>query len=122
VISVDTKKKERVGNFRNHGRKGRKKGQAPQGNGHDFPSLGKGTAIPDSAYDVHRNEGMVNVGTTHDTVEFAVESIRRWWLQFWSRHDPCVRHLFVCADSGRSNGARNRAWKYYLHSFSDEVG
>ena len=77
VISVDTKKKERVGNFKNSGRKWRKQGKAPKVNVHDFPSLAEGTAIPYGAYDVHRNEGMVNVGMTHDTAEFAVESIRR---------------------------------------------
>ena len=74
VISVDTKKKERVGNFKNNGRKWRKKAEAPKVNVHDFPSLAEGTAIPYGAYDVHRNEGMVNVGMTHDTAEFAVES------------------------------------------------
>jgi hypothetical protein len=103
-------------------RKWRKKGQAPKVNVHDFPSLGKGTAIPYGAYDVHRNEGMVNVGTTHDTAEFAVESIRRWWVQFGLRHYPRARRLFICADSGGSNGARNRAWKYYLQDFSDQMG
>jgi hypothetical protein len=78
VISVDTKKKERGGEFKNAGRKWRKKGQAPKVQIHDFPSLGVGTAIPYGAYDVYRNEGMVNVGMTQDTAEFAVESIRRW--------------------------------------------
>ncbi len=122
VISVDTKKKERVGNFKNSGRKWRKKGQAPRVNIHDFPSLGKGTAIPYGAYDVHRNQGMVNVGMTHDTAEFAVESIRRWWRQFGVRHYPRAKRLFICADSGGSNGNRNRAWKYYLQQLSDEAG
>ncbi len=121
VISVDTKKKERVGNFKNNGRKWWKKGQAPRVNVHDFPSLAEGTAIPYGAYDVHRNEGMVNVGMTHDTAEFAVASIRRWWRQFGIRHYPAARHLFICADSGGSNAARNRAWKYYLQKFSDEA-
>jgi len=121
VISVDSKKKERVGNFRNSGQKWRKKGQAPKVNVHDFPSLAEGTAIPYGAYDVHRNEGMVNVGMTHDTAEFAVESIRRWWRQCGVRHYPAARRLFVCADSGGSNAARNRAWKYYLQKFSDEA-
>jgi hypothetical protein len=122
VISVDTKKKERVGNFKNNGRKWRKKGQSPKVNVHDFPSLAKGTAIPYGAYDVHRNEGMVNVGMTHDTAEFAVESIRRWWHQFGARHYPGARRLLICADSGGSNSARSRAWKYYLQEFSDEAG
>jgi Rhodopirellula transposase DDE domain len=122
VISVDTKKKERVGNFKNNGRKWRKKGQSPKVNVHDFPSLAKGTAIPYGAYDVHRNEGMVNVGMTHDTAEFAVESIRRWWRQFGARHYPGARRLLICADSGGSNSARSRAWKYYLQEFSDEAG
>jgi hypothetical protein len=121
VISVDTKKKERVGNFKNSGRKWHKKGQAPKVNVYDFPSLAEGTAIPYGAYDVHRNEGMVNVGMTHDTAEFAVESIRRWWRQFGVRHYPTARRLFLCADSGGSNAARNRAWKYHLQKFSDEA-
>lgn len=122
VISVDTKKKEKIGNFKNSGRKWHKKGEAPKVNIHDFPSLAQGTAIPYGAYDVHRNEGMVNVGMTHDTAEFAVESIRRWWRQFGIRHYPGAQRLFICADSGGSNAARNRAWKYYLQQFSDEVG
>ena len=121
VISMDTKKKERVGSFKNSGRKWHKKGQAPKVNVHDFPSLAEGMAIPYGAYDMHRNEGMVNVGMTHDTAEFAVESIRRWWRQFGHRHYPAARRLFICADSGRSNAARNRAWKYHLRKFSDEA-
>jgi hypothetical protein len=121
VISVDTKKKEKVGNFKNNGRKWHKKGQAPKVNVHDFPSLAEGTAIPYGAYDVHRNEGMVNVGMTHDTAEFAVESIRRWWRLFGVLHYPTARRLFICADSGGSNAARNRAWKYHLQKFSDEA-
>ena len=122
VISVDTKKKEKVGNFKNNGRKWHKKGEAPKVNVHDFPSLAEGTAIPYGAFDVYRNEGMVNVGMTHDTAEFAVESIRRWWLQFGIRHYPDARRLFICADSGGSNAARNRAWKYYLQQFSGQTG
>jgi len=122
VISVDTKKKERVGEFKNPGRKWRKKGEAPRVQIHDFSSLGKGMAIPYGAYDVYRNEGMVNVGMTHDTAEFAVESIRRWWRVFGRRHYAAARQVFICADSGGSNGSRNRAWTYYLQRFSDETG
>jgi predicted CoA-binding protein len=122
VISVDTKKKEKVGNFKNDGQKWHKKGEAPKVNVHDFPSLADGTAIPYGAYDVYRNEGMVNVGMTHDTAEFAVASIRRWWLQFGIRHYAAARRLFICADSGGSNAARNRAWKYHLQQLSDETG
>ena len=122
VISVDTKKKEKVGNFKNNGKKWHKKGEAPKVNVHDFPSLAEGTAIPYGAFDVYRNEGMVNVGMIHDTAEFAVESIRRWWRQFGIRHYPDARRVFICADSGGSNAARNRAWKYYLQRFSDETG
>jgi len=105
--------------FKNSGRKWHKKGQAPKVNVHDFPSLAEGTAIPYGAYDVHRNEGMVNVGMSHDTAEIAVESIRRWWRQFGGRHYPSARRLFICADSGGRNAARNRAWKYHLQKFSD---
>ena len=89
---------------------------------HDFPSLGEGTAIPYGTYDGQRHEGMVNVGMTHDTAEFAVESIRRWWRQFGEQHYLQAQRLFICADSGASNGNRIRAWKYYLQKFSDEMG
>jgi len=115
VISVDTKKKERVGNFKNNGRKLHKKGQSPKVNVHDFSSLAKGTAIPYGAYDVYRNEGMVNVGMTHDTAEFAVESIRRWWRQFGVRHYPGAQRLLICADSGpflvQDKGRRVEDWE-----------
>lgn len=122
VISVDTKKKERIGNFKNNGRKWHQRGSAPKVNIHDFPSMAEGTAIPYGAYDVSRNEGMVNVGMTHDTAEFAVESIRRWWQRFGRRHYPRAPRLLICADSGGSNAARNRAWKFYLQRLSDETG
>jgi hypothetical protein len=121
VISVDTKKKERVGKFKNGGQKWHKKGQAPKVNVHDFPSLAEGTTIPHGAYDVHHDKGMVNVGMMHDTAEFAVESIRRWWRQFGVLHYPTGGRLFICADSGGSNAARNRAWKYHLQKVGDEA-
>jgi Rhodopirellula transposase DDE domain len=122
VISVDTKKKERVGNFKNNGRKWHKKGQSPKVNVHDFPSLAKGTAIPYGAYDVHRNEGMVNV---RDDARHG--GVRR------RKHPPLVaavgraplswgtEAIDLCRQRG-SNAARSRAWKCYLQEFSDEAG
>jgi len=122
VLSVDTKKKEKVGNFKNPGRNWRLKGQPVKVNVYDFPHLAKGKAIPYGTYDVGRNEGFVNVGTSHDTAEFAVESIRRWWKMFGRRRYPIARVLLVCADGGGSNGSRNRGWKYHLQEFADQTG
>ena len=122
VLSVDTKKKERIGNFKNSGQTWRPAGQPLPVNLYDYPHLGKGPAIPYGAYDVHRNEGFVNVGMSHDTAEFAVESLRRWWKLFGRRHYPQARRLLLCADGGGSNGSRNRAWKYYLQQWADQLG
>ncbi|MDR5726066.1 MAG: ISAzo13 family transposase, partial [Terriglobia bacterium] len=122
VLSVDTKKKERVGNFKNSGQTWRPQGQPLEVNTYDYPHLGEGPAIPYGAYDVHRNEGFVNVGISHDTAEFAVESLRRWWKLFGRRHYPDARRLLLCADGGGSNGSRNRAWKYYLQQLADQLG
>jgi hypothetical protein len=122
VLSIDTKKKERVGNFKNPGRRWRPRGEPTEVNVYDFPDLGLGTAIPYGAYDVRRNQGFVNIGMSHDTAEFAVESVRRWWRLFGRRHYPQARALLLCADAGGSNGSRNRAWKYYLQQFADHVG
>jgi hypothetical protein len=122
VISVDTKKKELVGAFKNGGRRWLPKGKADQVSVHDFPHLGKGKAIPYGAYDIARNRAVVNVGVTHDTAEFAVESIRRWWRLDGKRHYSGSRRLLICADSGGSNGSRPRAWKLQLQALSDETG
>lgn len=122
VISVDTKKKELVGNFKNPGKTWRKKGQPEVVNIHDFPQLGKGKAIPYGAYDIALNNGFVNVGITADTAEFAVESISQWWKQLGKKHYPKAKKLLICADSGGSNGRRNRGWKYFLHRFSKKTG
>jgi len=122
VLSVDTKKKERVGAFKNAGRTWRKVGQPEEVHMHDFPHLGKGIAIPYGAYDIQRNQGLVNVGMTHETAEFAVESIRRWWRHFGRRHYPRARGLLLCADSGGSNGHRLRAWKFHLQELADRLG
>ena len=122
VLSVDTKKKERVGAFKNPGRTWRPQGTPQAVNMYDFPALGIGTAIPYGAYDAQRDEGFVNVGMTHDTAEFAVESLRRWWRLFGRKHYPRARALLVCADGGGSNGSRNRAWKYFVQHLADELG
>lgn len=122
VLSIDTKKKERVGDFKNAGRTWRPKGQPREVNTYDFPRLAVGTAIPYGAYDVRQNRGFVNVGTTHDTAEFAVESLRQWWTWVGRRYYPKGRRWLLCADSGGSNGSRSRAWKYYLQQLSDQLG
>jgi len=122
VLSIDAKKKERVGNFKNSGQTWRRKGEPLEVNVYDYPHLGEGPAIPYGAYDVRRNQGFVNVGMAHETAEFAVESLRRWWKLFARRHYPRARGLLLCADGGGSNGARNRAWKYHLQQFADQMG
>ena len=122
ALSIDTKKKERVGAFKNSGRTWRPKGEPYAVNVYDYPHLGQGTAIPYGAYDIERNQGFVNVGMSHDTAEFALESLRRWWKQVGRRHYPKAKSLLLCADGGGSNGSRSRAWKYYLQRFADEFG
>jgi len=122
VLSIDTKKKEKVGNFKNPGKNWHQKGEPPEVNVYDFPRLAEGTAIPYGAYDVERNEGFVNVGMSKDTAEFAVEGLRQWWKRVGRRHYPDTKRLLLCADGGGSNGSRVRAWKYYLQTLADEFG
>jgi hypothetical protein len=122
VISVDTKKKELVGAFQNKGRTWRPQGQPYEVNVHDFPSQAQGKAIPYGAYDVMQNRAVVNVGTSHDTAEFAVESIRRWWRMDGRRRYRTARRLLICADAGGSNSSRGRAWKLNLQALADEIG
>ena len=122
VLSVDTKKKELIGTFKNNGRTWRRKGDQKLVNVYDFPSLAEGKAIPYGAYDVQRNEGFVNVGMTHDTAEFAVNSILQWWNCMGRCHYPKARRILICADGGGSNGSRSRGWKYYLQRLSDKLG
>jgi hypothetical protein len=122
VISVDTKKKELVGAFQNKGQTWRPQGQPYQVNVHDFPSQAEGKAIPYGTYDVLRNRAVVNVGTSHDTAEFAVESIRRWWRMDGRRRYQGAGRLLICADAGGSNSSRGRAWKVNLQGLADEIG
>jgi Rhodopirellula transposase DDE domain len=122
VISVDTKKKELVGAFKNAGRRWMPRGTADQVSAYDFPSQAEGKAIPYGAYDIARNRAVVNVGVTHETAEFAVESIRRWWRMDGRRYYRNAKRILICADSGGGNGNRQRAWKVHLQQLSDETG
>jgi hypothetical protein len=122
VVSVDTKKKELVGKFDNRGRRWQSTGDAEAVNVHDFPAQGVGKAIPYGTYDVTRDEAVVNVGITHETAEFAVQSIRRWWQLMGRKAYPQARRLLICADAGGSNGTRPRAWKAHLQSLADRLG
>ncbi len=120
VISVDTKKKELVGDFRNGGREWQPKGEPERVLVHDFPDTATGKAIPYGVYDMARNEAYVSVGLDHDTPAFAVAAIRRWWLTMGRLAYPTARQLYITADAGGSNGYRVRAWKLELQKFADE--
>jgi len=122
VISVDTKKKELVGAYKNGGREWRPKGQPEAVKVYDFIDQELGKAIPYGVYDLKRNEGWVSVGCDHDTSEFAVESIRRWWRKMGSAQYPKATRLLITADGGGSNSARGHLWKWCLAQLSRELG
>jgi transposase len=122
AISVDTKKKELVGSFKNGGQEWEKKGCPTEVDVYDFPDKKLGKVSPHGVYDMGRNEGWVSVGITHDTAEFAGESIRRWWLRMGQRVYPSAKELLITADGGGSNGVRVRLWKVVLRKLSDELG
>ena len=122
VISVDTKKKELVGNFANPGRQWRPTKTALRVKTHDFPTPAVPRAYPYGIYDVQRNTGFVNVGTDHDTATFAVASIRGWWHQEGRRLYPTATELLITADGGGSNGYRLRLWKWELQRLADQTG
>lgn len=122
VISVDTKKKELIGNFHNSGRQWRGKGLAERVAGHDFPDPSVPRAYPYGIYDLGQNTGFVNVGTDHDTATFAVASIRGWWRQEGQRLYPQTTRLLITADGGGSNGYRLRLWKWELQRLADQTG
>ncbi len=122
VISVDSKKKEKVGEFKNPGKTWLPKGQPKKVLSKDFPSLASGTAIPYGTYDPERNEGFVNVGISNETAEFAVASVRRWWKLVGRHHYPKAKRLLICADGGGGNGSRRRGWKYHLQELANESG
>jgi hypothetical protein len=122
VISVDTKKKELIGDFKNGGREWRPQGTPQRVRVHDFLIPSKGKAIPYGVYDLARNAGWVNIGVDHDTAAFAVNSIRRWWRTMGRRAYPGARQLLITADSGGSNAARARLWKWELQKLATETG
>jgi transposase len=122
VVSVDAKKKELVGAFKNGGREWQPQGRPAPVNVHDFPDKQVGKAIPYGVYDVGRNAGWVTVGRDHDTATFAVASLRRWWQVVGMDAYPGAERLLICADGGGSNGYRVRLWKVELQQFADATG
>jgi len=122
VVSVDTKKKELVGNFKNPGREWRRKGDPEPVRVHDFLIPEQGKAIPYGVYDLNRNEGWVTVGVDHDTASFAVNAIRRWWRLMGRPAYPGATSLLITADAGGSNGPRLRLWKWELQRFANRTG
>lgn len=120
IISVDCKKKELIGNFKNNGREWQSKGEETSVNVYDFLSLADGKAVPYGIYDLVHQSGFVNVGIDHDTAEFAVESIRRWWHHCGKQLYPHKKELLITADGGGSHGVRTRLWKKMLQEFANE--
>lgn len=122
ALSVDTKKKETLGNKSNVGREYEPQGQPRETDTHDFPDKTKGKAVPYGVYDIHRDEALVSVGISHDTAEFAVAAIRLWWEKLGRQQYQSRKRLLITADSGGSNSSRSRLWKLELQRFADETG
>ena len=122
VVSVDAKKRELIGNFRNPGREWRPGGSPPRVRTHDFRDQELGVGIPYGVYDLTRNDGWVSVGIDHNTAEFATESVRRWWERMGSLAYPAAQELLMTADGGGSNGSRARLWKLMLQRLADRLG
>jgi hypothetical protein len=129
ILSIDCKKKEPIGNFKNNGKEWVKRGQSgreqeneTQVNAYDFRSLAEGLAIPYGIYDRLEKQGFINVGLDHDTAAFAVESLRRWWKEYGNKRYHLATGILITADGGGSNGVRNRLWKRELQRFANEIG
>jgi transposase len=122
VISVDAKKRELVGKFKNNGKTWRKQGDPIKVHDHDYRSLGEGIAIPYGTYDINANEGFVNVGITSNTAEFAVNSIEQWWKLVGIKRYKKSNKILICADGGGSNGSRSRLWKLCLQNLAKKFG
>jgi hypothetical protein len=122
VVSVDTKKKELVGDFKNAGQEWQPQGRPEEVRMHDFPDPDLGKAIPYGVYDLANNQGWVSVGITHDTAQFAAQTIRRWWQDMGMKRFPRARELMITADGGGSNSSRSRLWKVALQELADQIG
>ena len=122
VISIDAKKKENVGNFKNNGAEYSRKKEPARVLDHDFPIKELGKATPYGIYDIMKNAGFVNVGISGDTAEFAVESIRKWWYEVGKETYPDTKSIYITADSGGSNGVRVKLWKVKLQELANETG
>jgi transposase len=122
VISIDAKKKENIGNFKNNGVEYSKKKEAVRVLDHDFPIKELGKATPYGVYDIMKNAGFVNVGISSDTAEFAVESIKRWWYEMGEKAYPNADTIYITADAGGSNGSRVKLWKVSLQKLANELG
>lgn len=122
AISVDTKKKELIGDFKNAGRQWRPRGEPEEVRVHDFLDKNLGKVIPYGVYDMINNQGWVSVGIDHDTAQFAVNSIRRWWKRMGRRRFPRATKLLITADGGGSNSSRSRLWKVSLQALADQLG
>jgi transposase len=121
ALSVDTKKKETLGNKSNKGQSLEPQGKPRETDTHDFPDKKKGKAVPYGVYDIHRNEAVVSVGISHDTAEFAVAAIRLWWQKLGKKRYRWAKRLLITADSGGSNASRSRLWKLELQQFADRT-
>jgi hypothetical protein len=122
VVSVDTKKKELIGNFRNGGREWRPRGKPVPVKAHDFQDKNLGKGIPYGVFDMTHNEAWVSVGIDHDTAEFAAATILQWWRRMGAKRFPRATEILITADSGGSNGSRSRLWKIALQSLADRIG
>jgi hypothetical protein len=122
AISIDTKKKEALGNMKNPGKTYRRKGDPIRVKTHDFPDAELGKAVPYGVYDLANNEAGVTVGVSHDTAEFAVAAIRQWWTKLGCKRFPSAKRILITADSGGSNSPRTRLWRWELQRFANETG
>ena len=121
VLSIDTKKKENLGNFKNNGKEWSKKGKPTEVLTHDFPDETLGKVAPHGIYDINKNQGWISVGLSSDTAEFAINSIKNWYIEMGQNHYPKIKKIMITADCGGSNNYRSRLWKYGLQKLANEL-